>query len=222
MSATRSRFVADERVRSDPGLMTFLRQSPYVKVYGDGSPAQFVTELRRRWDERVAREQGERKTSESGPQDILPGTVFVSYASENRPLAKAVADALAKENIDVWFDQQQLASGDAYERKITSAIDRCAVFVPVISKAIADSRRFVFSEWRAAIEVAKKASFNEDTKFLMPVISDDIAPTDENVPAEFRKLHLEKVGPEGPTRSWVEEVRQQVRRFRKESKAGTA
>ena len=66
MTATRNRFVADDRVRNDSGLLTFLRQSPYVKVYTDGSPAEFVSELRRRWSER------ERKTEERTPFTIEP------------------------------------------------------------------------------------------------------------------------------------------------------
>ena len=220
MTATRSRFVADERVRNDSSLLAFLRQSPYVKVYTEGSPAQFVTELHRRWSERAAQLERERKTEERTPFQIEPGSVFVSYASDDRPFAKAVAGALAAEGLDVWFDQQELASGDDFERKIVSAIDRCAVFVPVISKACTQRRRFFFSEWRAAIDVSKKAGWT--SRFLMPVVVDDIAYDDENVPGEFRQLHWERVGPEGPARTWVEEVRQEVRLFRKASRAGIA
>ena len=217
MTAARSRFVADERVRNDPGLLTFLRQSPYVKVYAEGSPAEFVAELRRRWDERAAQQ---RTAGGRAPADIEPGSVFVSYASDDRPFAKAIADALAAEGLDVWFDQQELSSGDDFARKIVSAIDRCAVFVPVISKACAERRRYFFSEWRAAIEVSKKAGWT--SRFLMPVVVDDIAYDDENVPLEFRQLHWERIGPEGPGRNWIEAVRQEVRLFRKASRAGTA
>ena len=220
MTATRSRFVADERVRNDSSLLTFLRQSPYVKVYTEGSPAEFVKELRRRWSERVEQLERERKSEERAPFDIEPGSVFVSYASNDRPLAKSVADALSAEGLDVWFDQQELGSGDDFERKIVSAIDRCAVFVPVISKSVTERRRFFFSEWRAAIDVSKKAGWT--SHFLMPVVVDDIAYDDENVPPEFRQLHWERVGPEGPARKWVEDVRQEVRSFRKASRAGLA
>jgi TIR domain-containing protein/SIR2-like protein len=219
MTATRSRFVADEQVRNDPGLLTFFHQSPYVKVYTDGTPAEFVAELRRRWDVRAAQLAREQKT-EQAPFEIEPGTVFVSYASDDLPFAKAIAAALAAEGLDVWFDKQELGSGDDFQRKIISAIDRCAVFVPVISKACGERRRFFFSEWRAAIEVSKKAGWT--SHFLMPVIIDDVAYDDENVPGEFRQLHWERVGPEGPARKWVEDVRQEVRLFRKASRAGTA
>lgn len=219
MTATRSRFVADEQVRHDQGLLTFLRQSPYVKVYTEGSPAEFVAELRRRWTDRTALLERERK-SERAPFEIEPGSIFVSYASGDRLLAKVVADALSSEGLDVWFDQRELGSGDSFERKIVDAIDRCAVFVPVISKSCADPRRFFFSEWRAAIEVSKKAGWT--SHFLMPVVIDDIAYHDENVPREFRQLHWERIGPDGPARKWVEDVRQEVRLFRKASRAGIA
>lgn len=215
--ATRSRFVADERVRNDIGLLTFLRQSPYVKVYTEGSPADFVAELRRRWDERAAKMEGK---SERAPFTIEPGTVFVSYASDDRPFAKAIADALSAKGLDVWFDRDELGSGDDFRRKIESAIDRCAVFVPVISKACGDSRRFFFQEWRAAIDVARKASFT--ARFLMPVVIDDVAYDDERVPREFRQLHWERVGSEGPAPTWVEQVQKEVRTFRKEAMAARA
>ncbi len=219
MTSTRSRFVADEQVRQNPGLLTFLRQSPYVKVYTEGSPAEFVSELRRRWSVRAAQMEREQKT-ERAPFEIEPGSVFVSYASDDLSLAKAVADALSAEGLDVWFDKQELGAGDDFERKIVNAIDRCAVFVPIISKACTERRRFFFSEWRAAIDVSKKAGWT--SHFLMPVVVDDIAYDDENVPREFRQLHWERVGPEGPPRKWVEDVRQEVRSFRKASRAGTA
>jgi hypothetical protein len=217
--ATRSRFVADERVRNDSGLLTFLRQSPYVKVYTEGSPAEFVSELRRRWDERSAKLEAAGKT-ERAPFTIEPGSVFVSYASDDRHFAKAIADALSAKGLDVWYDRDELASGDDFRRKIENAIDRCAVFVPVISKACGDSRRFFFQEWRAAIDVAKKASFT--ARFVMPVVIDDTAYDDEQVPREFRQLHWERVGPAGPEPAWVDEVQKEVRAYRKMSMAARA
>ena len=220
MTATRTRFVADDRVRNDPALLSFFRQSPYVKVYADGDPAAFVRELRRRWDERAAAMEKERKTPEQSAFDVEPGSVFVSYASGDRPFAKAIADALKAEGIDVWFDQGELGSGDAFERKILGAIERCAVFVPVISNAVAERRRFFFSEWRAAIDVSKKTGWT--SRFLMPVVIDDVAYDNDNVPPEFRALHWERVPSEGPPRKWIEEVRQEVRLFRKAARAGIA
>jgi hypothetical protein len=215
--STQSRFVADERVRHDTGLLTFLRQSPSIKVYSEGTPAAFVAELRRRWEERASRLAREGK-SERAPFEIAPGSVFVSYASEDRAVAKTIADALSAKGLDVWFDRDELGSGDDFRRKIESAIDRCAVFVPVISKACGDPRRFFFQEWRAAIDVSKKASFT--ARFLMPVVIDDVAYDDERVPREFRQLHWERVAAEGPEPRWVEEVQKEVRAFRKVSMAG--
>jgi hypothetical protein len=219
-TSTHNRFVADERVRHDPELLAFLRQGPYVKVYTDAGTVDFVAELRRRWAERAAQMERERKSSVPAPFEVEPGSIFVSYASDDRPLAKAVADALVAAGLDVWFDQRELASGDDFARSIANAVDRCAVFVPVISKAVHERRRFFFSEWRAAIDVAKKAGWAAN--FLMPVVVDDVAYDDEDVPREFRQLHWERVGAAGPAPQWVDAVRQEVRAFRKAARAGTA
>ncbi|HYI10734.1 MAG TPA: toll/interleukin-1 receptor domain-containing protein [Thermoanaerobaculia bacterium] len=218
LAASRSRFVADEKVRRDPELLSFLRQSTYVKVFTDGGADEFVAELRRLWGEKAAQLEGEQKSQ--APFEMAPGSVFVSYASDDRPVAKAIADGLAAAGLDVWFDQGELGSGDAFERKILDAIDRCAVFVPVISSRVTERRRFFFSEWRAAIDVSKKVGWT--TKFLMPVVIDDTGFNDENVPREFRQLDWEQVGPEGPPQQWVEAVRKEVRLFRKENKGGGA
>jgi hypothetical protein len=192
----------------------FLRLTKQERVWVAETRNRFVAELRRRWSERA------KKAAEPSPFAVEPGTVFVSYASEDRKLAQAIADALRAEKIDVWFDQEQLKSGAAYDAKIADAIDRCAVFVPVISKTVADPRGYIFAEWRAAIDVAKKASWT--SKFLMPVVVDDVAYDDENVPREFRARTWQRVGSEGPERSWIEEVRGEVRRYKKAGQAETA
>lgn len=62
-----------------------------------------------------------------------PGAVLLSYAREDTAAARQIADALRAAGVEVWFDQNELRGGDAWDQKIRTQIKECALFVPVIS-----------------------------------------------------------------------------------------
>jgi hypothetical protein len=59
--------------------------------------------------------------------------VFLSYASQDAEPVKRIAEALRAVGLEVWFDQNDLVGGDAWDAKIRRQIASCALFVPVIS-----------------------------------------------------------------------------------------
>ena len=61
------------------------------------------------------------------------GAIFISYAREDTDAARRVADALRAFGLEVWFDQNELRGGDAWDQKIRRQIRDCALFMPVIS-----------------------------------------------------------------------------------------
>src|SRR5579871_4556026 len=61
------------------------------------------------------------------------GAVFLSYASQDVEAARRICETLRAAGIEVWFDQSELRGGDAWDRKIRDHIDRCRLFLPVIS-----------------------------------------------------------------------------------------
>jgi hypothetical protein len=65
--------------------------------------------------------------------------VFISYASEDGEQAKHIASALRSAGVEVWFDQNELRGGDAWDRHIRKQIHDCFLFMPVIS-ASSDAR----------------------------------------------------------------------------------
>src|ERR1700688_4976820 len=54
-----------------------------------------------------------------GPADSPrpPPSVFLSYASEDRPAAQAIRDALPAFGLEVWYDESGLDGGDAWDQK---------------------------------------------------------------------------------------------------------
>ena len=77
--------------------------------------------------------------------------VFLSYASQDAEAARRIAEALREGGVEVWFDQNELIGGDAWDTKIRGQIASCALFVPVISATTQARREGYFRiEWRLA------------------------------------------------------------------------
>ena len=54
---------------------------------------------------------------------VLPRpSIFISYASENRAAARLLRDALEASGLDVWYDENELGGGDAWDQKIRRQI----------------------------------------------------------------------------------------------------
>ena len=110
--------------------------------------------------------------------------VFLSYASQDAEAARRLADALRTSGIEVWFDQNELVGGDAWDRKIRGQIASCALFVPVISAATQARREGYFRlEWKLADE--RTHLMAEGTPFLLPVVIDDTKDREALVPKSF-------------------------------------
>jgi hypothetical protein len=59
--------------------------------------------------------------------------VFLSYSSSERDLAERLAYSLRNEGHSVFFDRTSLPPGEGYHLHIRSAIDRCNLFIFLIS-----------------------------------------------------------------------------------------
>jgi hypothetical protein len=65
--------------------------------------------------------------------------VFISYSSADRDAAARVAEALANEGVEAWFDRD-LVPGDKWAEVIPDIIPRCQVCLPIWSKHAAESK----------------------------------------------------------------------------------
>ena len=59
--------------------------------------------------------------------------IFLSYASQDAEAAHQICEALRAAGLEVWFDQNELRGGDAWDASIRKQIRDCALFVPIIS-----------------------------------------------------------------------------------------
>ena len=75
--------------------------------------------------------------------------VFLSYASQDAAAARALVAALRAAGVEVWFDQNELVGGDAWDAKIRGQIASCPLFLPVVSVATqARLEGYFLLEWK--------------------------------------------------------------------------
>jgi len=132
-------------------------------------------------------------TDESGPKgDPVPASdghraVFLSYASEDTEAAARISSSLRNAGIEVWFDQNELRGGAAWDAAIKKQIRTCALFVPIIS---ANSRARVEGyfrfEWKLAVD--RSHLMAAEKAFLLPVVIDATDEVDARVPEKFHEV----------------------------------
>ena len=66
------------------------------------------------------------------------GHIFISYSRADRVYVEALADHLRRAGLTPWFDDQ-IATGDRFERVITQQIDSCGALVVVMTPNAAES-----------------------------------------------------------------------------------
>jgi TolB-like protein len=111
-------------------------------------------------------------------------TVFLSYASEDRPAARLIGSTLPGYGIEVWYDESELGGGDAWDQKIRRQIRECDYFMPLIS-ANTEARHegYFRREWRLAVE--RTLDMADDHLFLLPVVIDGTDEARARVPEKF-------------------------------------
>lgn len=62
-----------------------------------------------------------------------PPKVFLSYASEDRPLAGQIAQALIAQGIDTWWDTWEIRAGDSVRQKIDAGLGDCTHFLVLLT-----------------------------------------------------------------------------------------
>lgn len=201
--------IADEKTLGDDALLDFLRHfSSRTRVF-QASAADFVEELYTRWISRP--------DSPPPPSPVKSDAVFISYASEDRPVAEAISEALERAEIPVWFDRTQLMAGDNWEEKIKQAMIRCSLFAPIISKhTLTPEPRFFREEWVAAEKVVKQLP--RSRHFVVPVAVDDTSleakQVKEDLPEVFQTHQWERLPDGHVTPEFVARVKELFRQYR--------
>lgn len=169
-------FVDPRALKED--FARFLRyfSTPRSTIYPDGSPADFVRELHRRWFEKNPKDKGaSRSVTSSGELSAWsPGSIFISHASEDHVAAFRLADELNMAGLEVWVDRR-LKPGDDFRDIINYHIRECCAFVAVLSRNTNSDDgpgRWFRDEWYQARDLSRRYT-GTDRNFLFPVVVDD-------------------------------------------------
>jgi hypothetical protein len=67
------------------------------------------------------------------PPETTKPQVFLSYAVEDRTVARQIADALQQQGVRVFFDETALVAGTDFRKELTQALEKSAAVVAVLS-----------------------------------------------------------------------------------------
>ncbi len=124
----------------------------------------------------------------SEPETPARPSVFLSYASADRPAARTIRETLARAGLEVWLDEEELTGGDAWDAKIRQQIRTCTYFMPIISSSTETRREGYFRrEWRLGVE--RNLDMADDVTFLVPVVIDATSERTARVPEKFLSVH---------------------------------
>jgi hypothetical protein len=144
------------------------------------------------------------------------GAVFLSYAHEDQPSVMLIRDAFEKAGIEVWFDKnpEALRAGDHFDSRITSNIEKCALFLPIISQhTLIPKPRYFRKEWKYAQQRA--LGYPDNMRFIIPVAIDDTPPDADNLDEPLRKLHWERVPGGQCSLAFLNEIKELQRIYRR-------
>ncbi len=97
--------------------------------------------------------------------------VFVSYASDTKPLAVELANALTSHGMEPWVDFKDLHPGQPWPEELQRAIDEAQWFVILLGPGSRASR-WQEAEWTAALA----STWTHEEKRLLPVLFGESAP----------------------------------------------
>ena len=106
------------------------------------------------------------------PEIKRPLKVFLSYASQDKPVVRELSRRLASDGwIDPWIDEKKLLPGQDWRTKIEEAVETSDVVIICLSSNSVSKEGFVQKELRYAREIAFEKP--DETIFLIPLRLDD-------------------------------------------------
>lgn len=102
--------------------------------------------------------------------------VFISYATENRPIAETIFERLRSEGFDPWYDQL-LLPGQRWEAEIEANQKAADIVIIILSNESVVKRGFVQREAIAAVRRLDDMLPNDI--YIIPVRIDDCTPPDQ-------------------------------------------
>jgi hypothetical protein len=213
-----------DQVAHDAGLALFLASFSADARVVPMTAARFVAELAARWQaahpSAAPSAEPAPGESEAGAGSIPTGAVFISYASEDLAAASRLAEGLGAAGLEVWFDKQALRPADDWARSIRRGLERCSLFLPIVSRqAVSEEnrRRYFWREWNDADDFAHGMA--PDEAFIVPVVIDGTRIDRAPLPDSFTRAQGASLPDGQVTPEVAERLRELVRDFHRRQRA---
>ena len=210
-----------DRIAHDAGLVLFLESFSSDTRVIPLTAADFVTELARRWHAaHPAATVTQGLVDEKAGKTVPSGAIFLSYASEDLEAASRLTEGLRAAGLEVWFDKNALQMGDDWARSIRRGIERCSLFLPVISQrslSEENRRRYFWREWNDAHDFA--CGMAPDEPFIIPIVIDDTRIDRVSLPDSFKKAHGMSLPGANVTSDVADRLKELVRDFHRRQRA---
>jgi hypothetical protein len=212
---SKKEFLVGEEAARNRAFVMFLEHFSHDSRCYAIDPSLFVDELLERWSKRnPLSTEGEIATSPTKSGE----TIFISYSSEDIGAALKLYKGLADFGGDVaWFDKSDLKAGDNWKQSIRSAIERSALFLPLLSASTERRHEAHFrEEWTQAVERSRRIY---GRKFIVPIVIDpDYSGAMGNyklVPEEFREIQYSSAPSGVMSDPLKDELKEQLRAIRR-------
>lgn len=182
--------LVDGPMTQDPRLVLFLKSFSSDARVIPSTASEFVLELARRWHAAhpSAKPEPAPVIETASVAQFPDGAVFISYANEDLDAASRLAEGLRAAGLEVWFDKGTLQPGENWARSIQRGIERCSLFLPVISaQSLSEEnrRRYFWREWNEADRCAHGMA--PDEVFIVPVVIDGSSYGNLSMPNSFKQ-----------------------------------
>lgn len=211
--------LVDKKLGQEKSLVLFLQHFSYrTQLFEEGDAMEFVDEFLSRYKQRYPVD--ERVEVERIEPDMQPGSIFLSYASQDVAAVQKIRDALEAVGLDVWLDKGQLVGGDDFGAKIKRNIRSCSFFAPVISASTQKRLEGYFRlEWRLAAERAMQIA--DTVPFILPIALDETDESVAKVPDKFKEVQWTRLTADRALPELTNRMVQLVREYRKHEKGLT-
>ena len=95
--------------------------------------------------------------------------IFISYSSPDRATAERLTYSLRDDGHTVFFDRSSLPAGEGYDSRIRRAINKCDLFIYLISSASISPGSYTLTE----LGIAQK-KWNKPSGHMLPVVIGDV------------------------------------------------
>lgn len=109
----------------------------------------------------------------------LNNYIFLSYAREDKEIAKRIYQDLRRRSIEVWYDQESLLPGHKWKNEIKTAIRKSSYFLVLLSSNSVNKRGYVQKELKEALDVFDE--FPSSEVFIIPIRLDDCEISEDRI-----------------------------------------